>query len=139
MDLQIRRNEPRHRDALPKFARRLTQVPVGDDLPSVEEIQEELIEYSEVFLGKRVTPLETQGYLDLMEIACAYLGRALFIEQQIYVLELNGDINRGDPYYKLRTGQLATFIMMARKMMDMGSRRLSNERLLHEQRTDGGQ
>jgi hypothetical protein len=47
---------------------------------------------------------------------------------------------RGSPYYKFRTGQLRSFIEMAKLMAELGSRRLTQERLLFEARfdTNGG-
>lgn len=130
------KGDVKHPTKVPTFARKLCDVPVGDGLPDIDEIQDELLEYSEVFLGKRTTPLETQSYLDLQEVAAAYRSRAMYLEQRIYMLEMDGTIHRGSPYYKLRTGQLRTFISMADMMFKLGSRRLSNEALLHEQRLD---
>lgn len=125
-----------HRDNLPRFGRRLTEVPVGDDLPSPDEIIDELLNMSEILLGKRETPWEGQGYLDLMEIAAAFRGRALYLEQRILTEEQQGHVPRGHPYYRLRTGQIRQFVDLSKMMFDLGSRRLTHEALLQEQRYD---
>jgi endonuclease III-like uncharacterized protein len=52
--------------------------------------------------------------------------------------EQNRRVIRGSGYYKFRTGQLRSFIEMAKMMADLGSRRLTMERLLTDQRYDSG-
>ena len=50
--------------------------------------------------------------------------------------EQNRRVIRGSPYYRFRTGQLRSFIDMAKMMAELGSRRLTMERLMQEQRFD---
>lgn len=126
-----------HRDNLPRFGRHLTEVPVGDGLPEPGEIIDELLYYSEVLLGKEPPPYEGGGYLDMMEIAAAFRGRAMYLDQKILGEEQAGKVPRGHPYYRIRTGQLRTFIEMSKMMFDLGSRRLTHEDLLHQMRDDG--
>ena len=52
--------------------------------------------------------------------------------------EDSGEVRRGTPYYRIRTGVLRTFIDMARKLADLGSRRLTQEDLITRQRRDLG-
>lgn len=107
-------------------------------LPTYEEILRELHEYREVLLG-RVTPPVESPYLGLAECAAAYYGRARELEQLIYEGETSGSIVRGSTYYKLRTGELGSFVQLASKFYDLGSRRLSMEDLLTRQRIDAGE
>lgn len=121
------------------FSRRLTDVEVLEGLPSVEELHEELLGYTDVILGRADPPMELNGYfLDLMEVAAAYYARAKEIDMLIHWEEQNRRVIRGSAYYKFRTGQLRSFIEMAKMMADLGSRRLTMERLLVDQRYDAG-
>ena len=122
-----------------RFTRKLTDVEVLEGLPSVDELHDELLGYTDVILGRADPPLEIDGfYLDLMEVAAAYYARAKEIDMLIHWEEQNRRVIRGSSYYKFRTGQLRSFIEMAKMMADLGSRRLSQERLLSEQRYDAG-
>jgi hypothetical protein len=119
------------------FGQKLTDVPVNDSLPSPEEIQDELIYYCNVLLGREAPPIESP-YMDLCEIASAYFARACELEIMIYWEEQHQRVMRGHPLYKIRTGQLRTFMDMAKRMADLGSRRLTQEQLLYEQKYDEG-
>jgi hypothetical protein len=122
-----------------KFGHRLTDVETIEGLPSVEELMDELLGYANVILGRRDPPLQLDGfYLDLMEVAAAYYARAKEIDMLIHWEEQNRRVIRGSAYYKFRTGQLRSFIDMASKMADLGSRRLTQEKLLNDQRYDAG-
>lgn len=122
-----------------QFSRRLTDVETLEGLPSVDDLHEELLGYANVILGRADPPLEVNGfYLDLMEVAAAYYARAKEIDMLIHWEEQNRRVIRGSAYYKFRTGQLRSFTEMAKMMADLGSRRLSQERLLTEQRYDAG-
>lgn len=121
-----------------QFSTRLTEVPVGPGLPSPDEITEELIGYTDVLLG-RVSPPCESPYLGLAEIATAYYARACELEMRIHEEERANRVVRGHPYYRLRTGALRSFLEMSKKMADLGSRRLTQEQLLWEQRTDSGE
>jgi len=128
-----------HNATAHQFGRRLTDVDVLQGLPSVEELHEELLGYTDVILGRADPPLEIDGYyLDLMEVAAAYYARAKEIDMLIHWEEQNRRVIRGSAYYKFRTGQLRSFIEMAKMMADLGSRRLTMEKLLSDQRYDAG-
>lgn len=121
-----------------QFGKRLTEVGLGLGLPPIDDLYDELLGYTDVLLG-RVDPEVDSPYLSLMEIASAYYARAMEIEMLIHTEEHAHRVVRGSPYYKFRTGQLRSFIEMARKMADLGSRRLSQETLLNDQRYDSGE
>ena len=120
-----------------QFGHRLTSVPLPEGLPEYEAIVEELRGYCEVLLGRVEPPIQSP-YLGLAEVAAAYYARAREIEMMIYDGELSGAIEKGSTYYRLRTGQLNSFIEMSKRMYDLGSRRLSQEDLLARQRIDSG-
>jgi len=117
------------------YGQKLTDVPVLEGLPPVEELHDELLGYANVILGRADPPLEIDGfYLDLMEVAAAYYARAKEIDMLIHWEEQNRRVIRGSAYYKFRTGQLRSFMEMAKMMADLGSRRLTQERLLFMRR-----
>ena len=121
------------------FGHRLTDVETIEGLPPVEELQEELTGYLNVLMGRSDPPLQLDGfYLDLMEVAAVYYARAKEIDMLIHWEEQNRRVIRGSAYYKFRTGQLRSFMEAAKMMADLGSRRLTQERLLNEQRYDAG-
>lgn len=121
------------------FSHRLTDVETIEGLPDIEQLQDELLGYANVILGRQDPPLQLDGfYLDLMEVAAVYYARAKEIDMLIHWEEQQRRVIRGSPYYRFRTGQLRTFMEMAKMMADLGSRRLTQERLLSEQRYDAG-
>lgn len=121
-----------------QFSQRLVVVPLPEGLPTDDEIYEELHGYTDVLLG-RVDPPVNSPYLALAEVATAYYARACEIEMLIREAEQTGAVSRGSMYYKIRTGILRTFIEMSKKMSDLGSRRLTQEQLLTQQRRDAGE
>lgn len=134
MALRITASHPSH----VQFGRKLTEVRLPRGLPRPEDIIDELKDYCDVLLGHVEPPIDSP-YLALAEIAAAYHGRACELEMLIYEGEQNGSINRGDPHYRIRTGQLEAFKSMTRKMYDLGSRRLTQEDLITRQRIDAGE
>jgi len=135
--MKIKREAPRAPSHV-QFGQRLTDVPLGSGLPPVEELQEEFTGYAHIILGRADPPVEAP-YLDLMEVAAAYYARAKEVDMLIHWEEQQHRVIRGHPHYKFRTGQLRSFMEMAKMMEDLGSRRLSQERLLTEQRYDAGE
>ena len=120
-----------------QFGQKLTEVKTSEGLPSPAEIQEELLDYCDVLLGRAQPPVQSP-YLDLCEIASAYFARASELDILIHWEEQQQRVMRGHPLYKIRTGQLRSFMDMAKKMADLGSRRLTQEQLLYNQRYDQG-
>lgn len=121
-----------------QFSHKLTEVEVLEGLPPVEELHDELLGYTDVILGRADPPDGVDGVMDLMEVAAAYYARAKEIDMYIHWEEQQRRVIRGSPYYKFRTGQLRSFIEMAKMMADLGSRRLTMERLMFDQRYDAG-
>lgn len=120
-----------------QFGRRLSEVRVEAGLPDVEVLKDELIGYTHVLIGRRESPLDSP-YLALQEVATAYHSRAREMEMLIYDAEADGTVKAGSPLYKFRTGRLRSFIEMTKRLAELGSRRMSQEALLYEQRLEGG-
>lgn len=121
-----------------QFGQRLTDVPLGTNLPTPDEIKDELLGYCDVLLG-RVSPPVDSPYLGLAEVATAYFARACELDMLIHEEERAGRVVRGTGYYRLRTGALRSFMDMSRKMADLGSRRLTQEQVLFQARYDEGE
>lgn len=102
------------------------------------DVFDELEEYARVLLGHDDSPIDSP-YLALQEVATAYLARAYELSILIHRGEIDGTIKRGSTYNLLRTRSLRDFIDMARKLTDLGSRRLAQEALLYQQRRDAGE
>lgn len=135
--MQIQRNEvvaPTH----VQFGQKLTEVPLGSDLPSPDEIKDELLGYCDVLLGRTPPPVDSP-YLALAEIATAYYARACELDMLIHEEERSGRVIRGHALYRVRTGALRSFLEMSKKMSDLGSRRLTQEQLLYQARYDSGE
>lgn len=98
---------------------------------------EEFLEYAEILAGRKPPPIESP-YLQLAEVAAAYHTRAREVEMLIHIGENDGSIIRGSKLYKFRTGTLNSFIEMCKRLYDLGSRRLTQESLLYQQRLDSG-
>lgn len=104
-------------------------------LGAIEDMEVELEEYMEVLMGRVPPPIDA-GHLTLMEVADAYFARASEMQYHILKAEREGAAFKGDSYYKFRTGQLRTFLELTKRAADLGSRRLTQARLLHEMHND---
>lgn len=139
MTLQIHREQP---EVLApthvQFSQKLTEVPLGMSLPEPDLIKDELLGYCDVLLG-RVPPPVQSPYLGLCEVATAYYARACELDMLIHEEERTGRVVRGTGYYRLRTGALRSFLEMSKRMCELGSRRLTQERLLFDTRIDEGE
>jgi hypothetical protein len=129
MSVIIRRGT--HRDA--QLGKRLIDIEVGLGLDPVEDLQKEIMGYVDVLLGRGESPIDSP-YLAMMEVATAYYARAQELDMIIHAAEREGAVMRGSQYYKFRTGELKSFIELARKCAELGSRRLTQEDLLERQR-----
>ena len=109
------------------------ELPAG--LPEPDDIYAELGGYTEVLLGRMDAPLFSP-YLDLMEVATAYYARAMELTMLIHYQERE---HKSREYTAIRTGVLRDFSEMAKRLADLGSRRLSQEQLLSQQRRDIGE
>jgi hypothetical protein len=128
----IRKAPPGH----PQFGRAALTVPVGVDLPDVDDLRDEILGYANIILGREDCPIELPAYLALAEMATTYHCRALEIEMLIHDLERDGIVERGSPLYRFRTGSLRSFIELSKKAAELGSRRLTQEQLLHDMRLE---
>jgi hypothetical protein len=115
---------------------RLRAVPLGYGLPDIRTLSDELETMTDVLMG-RVPPTMDAGTMTLMEIADAYFARASEITMLLQKGEREGTILRGSAGYKFRTGELRTFLEMARKAAELGSRRLTHEALAWEMERTG--
>lgn len=114
---------------------RLIDIPLPAGLPDPEDIEDELDDMMAVLLG-RVNPPINRGVHTLQEVATAYYARAQELVLLIQRGERDGAIPKGSTYYQLRTGELRTFVELAKRAADLGSRRLTAEQIRREQRTD---
>lgn len=129
MSVKIRRGT--HKDI--QLGRRLIEVEVGLGLPSVEALWHEIKGYMDVILGRVDAPV-LSPYLGLAECSTAYYCRAQEIDALIHAAEREGAVMRGSALYKFRTGELRSFIELSKRASELGSRRLTQEQLLHDQR-----
>lgn len=118
-----------------QFGRKLTDVPVSLGLPSVDELWEELQTMTDVILGRQQSPIESP-YLALAEVATAYHCRAQEMDMLIHAGERDGVIVKGSPYYRFRTGELRSFLELSKRAAELGSRRLTQEQLLEQQKLE---
>ena len=116
-----------------QFGHRLIDIEVGLGLPSVDELWEEIRGYMDVILGRKDAPM-VSPYLGLAEASTAYYCRAQEIDALIHAAEREGAVMRGSALYRFRTGELRSFIELAKRASELGSRRLTQEQLLHDQR-----
>lgn len=116
--------------------RKLRAFQVGSGLPDPMEIAVELQDMVDVLLGREHPPIEA-AHLTLMEVADAYYARAAELTMLILAGEREGRVTRGSALYKMRTGELRTFMELSKNAADLGSRRLTAENLRHEQSQKG--
>lgn len=107
---------------------------LGDGLPSVHEIREELDDMTDVLKGRVEPPYPPERVESLMEVANAYYARAMEIAMLIQRFETEGVIVKAHKLSKLRTGELRTFCEMAKAVAEMGSRRITVAAMEREQR-----
>lgn len=129
----IRSTQQPDRPPHPQFGHRLSDVLVELGLGTVAELEAEVYGMWDVLLGRVDSPVEG-GYLSLQEVATAYHSRALEIEALIRQGERKKVFAKTSEHYLFRVGELAPFIEVAKKAAQLGSRRLAQEQLLHEQR-----
>lgn len=119
----------------PNTGRRVRTFRVGYGLKTPQEIREELAQMRDVLLGRDEAPVG--GLMAMQEIGDAFFGRACEIEQLILEAEAEGWIEKNSPYHTLRTQEVRSFKDMAKSAAELGSRRLTHERLLFDQENTG--
>lgn len=134
----VRGGERRVRAAKPLVTRdrqsstgHLRAVRLGEGIPSLVELVDELQSMTDVLLGRTQPDIDAR-HLTLMEVADAYFARASEIQMLLQKAEREGTITRGSAHYKFRTGELRTFLEMSRRAAELGSRRLTEEQLVWE-------
>lgn len=115
---------------------RLRAVKLGDGAPSIPEMQNELLDMTDILLGRKDSPIN-HGTMSLFEVADAYYARAMEMTMLLQQAEREGTITRGSAHYKFRTGELRTFCEMAKRAADLGSRRVTDEQLQLEREALG--
>lgn len=120
----------------PPSGGRLRAFYVGQGLPSIPVMRDEIQDMVDVLLGREDPPLDA-GYLTLMETADAYYARATELTMKILEAEMDGRLPKGSNYSKFRTGELREFREMCKRAADLGSRRLTEEQLRYEMATFG--
>jgi hypothetical protein len=114
----------------------LRAVPLGSGVPPITSMVEELQDMTDVLLGREQPPIDA-GHLTLMEVADAYFARASEMTMLLQQAEREGTITKGSAHYKFRTGELRTFLELARRASELGSRRLTEEQLIWEMQQHG--
>ncbi len=104
---------------------------VGQGVPAIPQMMAELQDMTDILLGREVEPVDL-GYLTLMETADAFFARAAELTMLLQQAEREGRVTRGSSHYKFRTGELRTFMEMAKRAADLGSRRLTQAHLNYE-------
>lgn len=107
--------------AYPVHMVRAFRVGEGFDLHALKS---ELHDYTDMLLG-RVDPPFDHGIMTLMELAETCHARAREIEMDFLEKEAEGIILKDSMPYKFRTGQLRSFIELAKRSIDVGSRRIT--------------
>lgn len=131
MALTIKRGDESHA----QFGKTLTSVLTELGLGEIEELEREIDHMVAVLLGREPSPIESP-YLALQEVATAYHSRAQELDMLIHRGERKGDITKDMAHYKFRTGELSSFIELAKRCSNLGSRRLTQEDLLNRQRLE---
>lgn len=115
---------------------RLRAVPLGEGVPALTTMQAELQDMTDVLLGREQPPIDA-GHLTLYEVADAYYARAAELTMLLQRAEREGQVTKGSAHYHFRTGELRTFLELAKRAADLGSRRITYESLLLEAERTG--
>lgn len=112
-------------------AGRLRAFKLGEGVPSIPQMVLEIQDMIDVLMGRNDPPVEL-GHMTMMEVADGYFARASELTMDLQRLEREGRIMRGSAHMKFRTGELRTFMEMAKRAADLGSRRLTAAQLQYE-------
>jgi len=104
-------------------------------LPNLTELKSELLDMTDVLVGRKEPPID-RGVFTLHEVADAYFARAAEITMLLQQAEREGHVAKGSAHYKFRTGELRTFLEMAKRASDLGSRRLTFAQMMYQERRD---
>jgi len=130
MSVRIKRasssSAPTHQSASdsPTETQSLRLFRLNEGLPSLTEMQAELDGYMSVLLGREEPPID-RGDMTLLEYANAVYSRAMEMTMLLQRAEASGVVVKGSKAYKFRTGELRSFVELASKAVDLGSRRVT--------------
>lgn len=127
---------PSHEHDHQPVGSKVRELQVGQGLPELEDLEEELEGYMDVLMSRVPPPIEA-GVLTLMEVADAYYSRACEIQYLIQKAERSGAVFKGSNYYRFRTGELRAFQELTKRAAELGSRRLTQARLMHDMAKEG--
>ena len=96
----------------------------------------ELEEMKDVLMGRTEPPVNL-GLHTLQEVADAYYARAGEWTIEILKAEVDGNITSTSSLSKFRKGECRTFMEIAKRAAELGSRRITWEQLRWEQETSG--
>lgn len=111
-----------------------TSLPSGE---SLKDLVDELNDYWAVLNGEEKAPFDHGWDSTLMEYGQEVYARAMFIQYSIQQMERTGIVEKNSPLYKFRTGELRTFIEVAKASAELGSRRLTKAKMEQEAKLDG--
>lgn len=103
----------------------LRTIKLGEGIPNLTTVAAELQDMVDVLLGREDPPIPAARVESLAEVASAYYARGQEINMMILEGERLGSVPRGSGAYKFRTGELRSFIELARNAFEMGSRRIT--------------
>lgn len=98
---------------------------MNEGLPALSSLVAEVSDMWDVLLGRTEPPIRSSGVHALMEVADAYFARASEIAALIQRGEREGTVMKSSNYSKFRTGELRTFLEVAKRASDLGSRRIT--------------
>jgi hypothetical protein len=104
-----------------------------DGLPRLAHLRAEIDSYLTVLLGRAEPPVDAED-MTLMEYANAVYSRAVEINILLQRAEADGEVVKASALYKFRTGELRSFIELASKAIDLGSRRVTAANVRYDAR-----
>jgi hypothetical protein len=96
---------------------------LNEGLPALPVLQSEIQDMWDVLMGREPPPIPVHRVEAMMEVADAYFARASEITALIQQAEADGLASPS--YRKFRTGPLRTFMEVAKRAADLGSRRIT--------------
>jgi hypothetical protein len=108
---------------------------LGQSLSDLTTLRIELDSYVRWLLRREPIPSvkgSRPGIGDYHEMATAVYGRAKEIEMLLHRQEADGHIPKGSAMYRFRTGELRSFLDLASKCFERGSREITEAQLAME-------
>lgn len=108
-----------------KHKRGLRAFAVGEGMPALGKLRRELDYMTAVLLGREEPPYPGNRIDALMEVADAFYARSAEMTALIQRAEADGKITKSSAFVRFRTGELRTFMEMAKRASELGSRRIT--------------